>query len=94
MWYTIGTIGISALLVPMMAGFFWKRRKPEIASILSMILGSLTAFAWMIYGYMNAYEGWPIYLFDVEPLYPGLLVSFTVFILIAIFYKEGLRKWI
>ncbi len=97
MWYTIGTIGISALLVPMMAGFFWKRRKSEIASVLSMILGALTSFLWMVHGYLNAYEGWPMYLFEIEPLYPGLLVSLVIFVLINFLHKkkgEDLRKWI
>ncbi|MBN2101370.1 MAG: sodium:solute symporter family protein [Candidatus Aenigmarchaeota archaeon] len=94
MWYTIGTIGISALLVPMMAGFFWKRKKPELAALASMILGTLTSVAWLAYGWINMYEGWPVYLFDIEPLYPGLLASFVTFMAISLFYKEGLKKWI
>ena len=84
MWYTIGTIGISALIVPIMAGFFYKGKKSSLASILSMIAGSMTSLSWMIYGALHLDSwGWPQYPLQVEPLYPGLLLSFIVFSLVT-----------
>lgn len=88
MWYTIGTIGISAMLVPVLMGFFYKndiknKKKSGNAAFLSMIIGSITSIIWMINGYMNAYEGWPTYILGVEPLYPGLLLSFITFIIVS-----------
>ena len=87
MWYTIGTIGISAMLVPMMAGFFCKK-KSSLASFWSMIIGSLTSILWLANGWINMYEGWPTYIWGIEPLYPGLLVSLIVFTIITIFDKK------
>ncbi len=85
MWYTIGTIGISALIVPILIGFFYKGKKSPIASISSMIFGSGTALSWMIFGYINPDQwGWPQYIAGIEPLYPGLLVSLVVFIIVNI----------
>ena len=84
MWYTIGTIGISALIVPILAGFFYKGKKSSLASIFSMIGGSVTSLSWMIYGYLNLDAwGWPQYPFQLEPLYPGLFISLLVFSLIT-----------
>lgn len=84
MWYTIGTIGISALIVPIMAGFFYKGKKSSLASITSMIAGSMTSLSWMIYGALHLDSwGWPQYPLQVEPLYPGLLLSFIVFSLVT-----------
>ena len=90
MWYTIGTVGISALLVPMMIGFFYKGKKSALAALLSMILGSLTSIMWLAYGWLNMYEGWPTYLFGIEPLYPGLIISLITFIIVNIL--DGERK--
>ena len=92
MWYTIGTIGISALIVPIMAGFFYKGEKSPLASILSMGSGSLTSLSWMIYGYLHLdVWGWPQYPFQVEPLYPGLLISLIVFALITMIDNKWRR---
>ena len=70
MWYYIGTIGISAMIVPILIGFFYKGKKSGTAAVLSMISGFLTALIWVIHGYMNAEYGWPVYLGGIEPLYP------------------------
>jgi len=92
MWYTIGTIGISALLVPILFGFFYKGKKSPIASIFSMISGSATSLIWFIVGYLNLDQwGWPQYYFGLEPMYPGLLISLFIFILVTIIDKRRLK---
>ena len=85
MWYTIGTIGISALIVPLMAGFFYKGKKSSWAAVFSMITGSATSLYWMIDGYTNLdMWGYPIYIEGIEPLYPGLFVSLVVYVIITV----------
>ena len=92
MWYTIGTIGISALIVPILFGFFYKGKKSPIAAVSSMIFGSGTSLSWMIYGYLNLDQwGWPQYIAGIEPLYPGLLVSLLVFIVVNIIHVRGMK---
>lgn len=81
MFYTIGTIGISGLLIPILFGFFSKKPKSELAAISSMIGGVTTSTIWMANGYLNKIDGWPTYWFGVEPLYPGLLFAIVIFIL-------------
>jgi Na+/proline symporter len=91
MWYTIGTIGISALIVPILVGFFYKGKKSSLASILSMIAGSGTAFIWMIHGYLNSVDGWAVYIGGFEPLYPGLLTSLVVFVIVNIIHTGRMK---
>ena len=92
MWYTIGTIGISALIVPILFGFFYKGKKSPIASISSMITGSSTSLIWMINGYLNLDQwGWPQYIGGIEPLYPGLIISFFIFIIINISHVRRMK---
>jgi SSS family solute:Na+ symporter len=90
MWYTIGTIGISALLVPILAGFFYKGRKSPRAGLFCMIFGAFTSIIWFIHGNLNLDAwGWPQYLFSLEPLYPGLFISFIIFFVVNIIDKSG-----
>ncbi len=85
MWYTIGTIGISALIVPILVGFFYKGRKSPLASVLSMVAGSGTALLWFINGYLNLDQWeWPQYIAGIEPMYPGLLASLIVFLAVTL----------
>jgi solute:Na+ symporter, SSS family len=92
MWYTIGTLGISALIVPIMIGFFYKGKKSPLASIFSMIAGSVTSLFWMINGYMNLDSwGWPQYIGGFEPLYPGLLASLLVFVIVNLIHTRRMK---
>ena len=89
MWYTIGTIGISALIIPILFGFFYKGKKSPIASVSSMFAGSGTALFWFINGYLNLDPwGWPQYIGGIEPMYPGLLCAFIVFVLINVIHTR------
>ena len=91
MWYYIGTIGISAMIVPILMGFFYKGKKSPLASILSMASGSVTALIWVIHGYMNAVDGWPVYYAGIEPLYPGLLASLVVFVIVNLIHVRRMK---
>ena len=84
MWYYIGTIGISAMIVPILIGFFYPGKKYGISAVISMLAGFFTALIWVIHGYLNAQFGWPVYLWGSEPLYPGLLISLAAFIVVNI----------
>ena len=79
MWYTIGTVCISTLIVPVLGGFFIKTKKPPISGVFSMIAGAIVSTIWMLNGYNNLYYEWPVYWFDIEPMYPGILAALVVY---------------
>ena len=91
LWYTIGSIGISALIVPILVGFFYKGKKSPLASFLSMVAGSGTALIWMVHGYLNAVDGWSVYIGGIEPLYPGLFASLIVFVFVNIIHVRRMN---
>jgi hypothetical protein len=56
-----------------------------------MISGSLTSLLWVIHGYLNAIEGWPVYIQGIEPLYPGLLVSLLVYSIVTFIHGRRMK---
>ncbi len=72
-WYTIGTVIIPGLLVPLIASYFECCKISARYAFLSMLFGWLTSSVWLIAGYIGGRSG--SYPFGIEPMYPGLLVS-------------------
>ncbi|MBI1804168.1 MAG: sodium:solute symporter family protein [Ignavibacteriae bacterium] len=73
LWYTIGTIIIPGLLVPLIASYFDGIKIPPRYAFLSMLLGWLTSLAWMVSRYTILHsDSYPL---GIEPMYPGLFVS-------------------
>jgi SSS family solute:Na+ symporter len=73
LWYTIGTIIIPGLLVPLIASYFEGLKISPRYAFLSMLLGWLTSVGWLTAGYLDGNEG--SYPLGIQPMYPGLLVS-------------------
>lgn len=73
LWYTVGTVVIPGLLVPLMAGYFDRLRIPSRFAFLAMLLGWSTSLVWLIAKYADGGSGH--YPFGIEPMYPGLFVS-------------------
>lgn len=73
LWYTIATVVVPGLLVPLLwlhAGF---SRKPSAAlTTLAMLVGAFTAVAWLL---VSQYRG--AALWGIEPMFPGLLAVAT-----------------
>jgi SSS family solute:Na+ symporter len=75
-WYTLGTVVIPGLFVPLMASYFKKLSMKPNYAFYSMLFGWGTSLIWMILGYINGNNG--EYPFGIEPMYPGLLVSLLI----------------
>ncbi len=81
-WYTMGTFSIPVLLVPMVAAMY---KKPLHHPLPVMFLSLLVSLIWYGIGYYSQKNGELIYPFGVEPLYPGLLVSISLYCLFNLF---------
>ncbi len=71
-WYTVGTVVIPGLLVPLVSSYFERLRISARYAFLSMLFGWMTSLCWLILGV----DG--VYAFGIEPMYPGLVVSLGV----------------
>jgi hypothetical protein len=78
LWYTIGTCIIPGLIVPVLASYFERLRIPAAYAFTAMLLGWLTSTASLFYGVFNVVNGERVYLFGIEPMYPGLLIAVVV----------------
>lgn len=81
LWYTIGTVVIPGLFVPLITSYFKKlEMKPDYA-FFSMLFGWLTSLVWLISGYFLAGGQTKSYPLGIEPMFPGLFVSICVWYL-------------
>jgi solute:Na+ symporter, SSS family len=71
-WYTIGTVIIPGLLVPLIASYFESLRISARFAFLAMAGGWLTSLGWMIAGVTGGSGNYPL---GIEPMYPGLALS-------------------
>ncbi len=72
-WYTIGTIVIPGLLVPLIASYYEKLKISSRYAFLAMLIGWLTSLSWLIITYYTGNPGQ--YPLGIEPMYSGLVVS-------------------
>ena len=75
LWYTIGTVVIPGLLVPLVTSYFHRLRPGPNTAFASMALGWLVSLGWLLAGWsreMGSSEHYPL---GIEPMYAGLLVS-------------------
>lgn len=81
LWYLIGTVLIPGLLLPLLAAY-WPALRPAAHFVAPvMALAVLTSLGWFLWGQAHAQEGLPAYPLNLEPMYPGLLVSAAGFAL-------------
>jgi SSS family solute:Na+ symporter len=78
LWYAIGTVVIPGLLVPLVTSYFERWKVSARYALWGMLLGWLTSFCWLLAGWSREIGSSAFYPFDVEPMYPGLLVSVVV----------------
>jgi len=78
LWYTIGTVIIPGLLVPVVGGYFERWKASAGFTFAAMLLGWLTSSAWLLLGWTQQLGNADFYPFGIEPMYPGLAVSLAV----------------
>jgi SSS family solute:Na+ symporter len=76
MWYTIGTIVIPGLLIPLMAAYFRPLAIPARYAFAAMLAGWLVSLGWLAAGRVGLAA--PAYPLALEPMVPGLAVSAAV----------------
>ena len=75
LWYTIGTVVIPGLLVPLVTSYFDRLRAGPKTAFASMALGWLVSLLWLLAGWsreMGSSEYFPL---GIEPMYAGLAAS-------------------
>jgi SSS family solute:Na+ symporter len=75
LWYTIGTVVIPGLLVPLVTSYFDRLRAPARHAFLSMLGGWVTSSVWLLLGWSKQIVASQHFPLGIEPMYPGVAVS-------------------
>ena len=79
-WYAFGSVGTPALLAPVFFSFVGKRRLPAGAAFVSIVLCGGLSLVWYLSGYTHP-DG--AYWLNLEPIFPGLVLSLVIFTLFS-----------
>jgi solute:Na+ symporter, SSS family len=82
LWYTLGSLFIPPLLIPVIGALYPKIKLPGNNIVVLMLSGFTTSLAWFIYGVFNSYS----YPLGLEPFLPGIIINV---ILWAGFFFQG-----
>lgn len=80
-WYSIGSVIIPALLISILSSYTKKFIISRTYILTAMIAAFSISMASLIYGQFNLVEGYPVYLFELEPMYPGLFAGILIYLL-------------
>lgn len=75
LWYTVGTVIIPGLLVPLVTAYFRRLTVRPGFALASMAAGWMTSTIWLVIGWTQQMGDSSVYPFGIEPMYPGLAVS-------------------
>jgi SSS family solute:Na+ symporter len=75
-WYTLGSIGTPALLIPVFFSFVGSRRLIPPAALISIVSSGGISLVWYLSSYLTA-DG--EYWLHLQPIFPGLVWSLLLF---------------
>jgi len=81
LWYTIGTVIVPGLLVPLVSSYFDRTRIPASYGFAAMLTGWLTSTVWLLLGWSQQLGTSDLYPFGIEPMFPGVAVSVVVWVI-------------
>ena len=84
-WHIFGSIGTPALLLPVFMSFVFRKKLSAAYALTSIILCGLVSLLWYLSKYFNDAGN---YLLGLEPIFPGLLLSFVLLITFLIADKR------
>jgi SSS family solute:Na+ symporter len=75
LWYTIGTVIVPGLLVPLVTAYFPRVRVGSHWAFAAMLFGWLVSLGWLVAGWSGGFGAPDLPLLGIEPMYPGLATS-------------------
>ncbi len=79
LWYTLGSLFIPALLLPLLGSYFEKIRISNRLTLFAMTGGFVISFAAFLWGELHQFDSFAQYLWNIEPFFPGLIFSILVY---------------
>ncbi|MBO8132116.1 MAG: sodium:solute symporter family protein [Candidatus Marinimicrobia bacterium] len=87
-WYVVGSIVIPSLLVSVLDAIFDRKLLNTKTSGLILVIPFIANLFWIVYGYANASNGSPSYLFGVEPFFVGIVLAGIIIVINILVQKR------
>ncbi len=87
-WYTIGTIVIPGLLIPLISSYFESLKISAKYAFYCMIISVLISLCWLVGSFLFFQSD--KYFLNIEPMFPGLIVSFIIWFIARYSYVKKL----
>ena len=71
LWHDLGSVGVPALLIPLVTSYQERWRARPAFAIAAMVAGGTVSLTWLLAAKLGSGTYW----FGVEPIYPGLVLS-------------------
>jgi SSS family solute:Na+ symporter len=91
LWYAIGTVIVPGLLIAMISTFFPTLQISRIWMLPTMLLGFATSLIWLVSCWQNGL-GSAQYPLGIEPMFPGLFVSFVIWGVARTFFSDSTKR--
>jgi len=88
MWYTIGSLIIPALILSVVSSYSDKLIIDKRLIFIAMASSFLVSFSSFLYGIFHKFGEQPVYFFNIEPIYPGLLSGLLIYIVGLVLKKK------
>ena len=72
LWHDVGSVGVPALLIPLLSSYSDRWRMAPRAAVLAIVAGGGVSLAWLLLRNLGGASAYPL---GLEPIYPGLAVS-------------------
>jgi len=72
LWHDVGSVGVSALLIPLLTSYTPRARMTPNGAIASMSLGAVVSLGWLLWMKLGPTGAYPL---GLEPIYAGLAAS-------------------
>jgi SSS family solute:Na+ symporter len=91
-WYTIGTCIVPGLLIPVLGSYFDRLRISANFAFAAMTGGWIASTGSLIYGHSMGGANGTAFLFGIEPMYPGLILSIGIWGIGRTLYRRSLNS--
>ncbi len=88
LWYTLGSLFIPALLLPLLGSYFKNIRVSANLTLIAMIGGFSISFSSLLWGEFHKIDGFAQYFLGVEPFFPGLLFTLLIYVFGKLYKKQ------
>ncbi len=80
-WYTIGSLIIPALIISVVSSYSDKLTIDKVWIFAAMTASFIVSFSSFLCGNFNKFAEQPVYLFNIEPIYPGLVLGLIIYLI-------------